>query len=77
MRVVLEVEVPDCRHVRDALAPDDEQAPPGIGISSTCVGEVLRYVVEAPQEPRMVLRVKNTVDDLLRHVKAVLGLSRG
>ncbi len=75
MRIVLEVEAPMCEHVRGALAPDDVGAPPGIEVRSLCRDGRLIYVVEVPQEPQALLRAKNTVDDVLRSLKAVLGLS--
>lgn len=75
MRIVLEVDTPTCGDVRGALAPDDAEAPPGVNVTSLCRDGRLIYIVEVPQEPQAVLKAKNTVDDVLRHLKAILGLS--
>ncbi|GAB6147788.1 KEOPS complex subunit Pcc1 [Stetteria hydrogenophila] len=72
-RAVLEVEDPHAEALARALEPDNLQAPSGVEVA--CRAEGRRLVCEALvdcSEPRGVLRLRNTLDDLILNLKAAL-----
>lgn len=78
VEVELRVDVKDCSNLARALSVDEVNLPRGIRTKITCNGDrELVYVVEAAlTDPRQVLSIWNTIDDLLRSLKALLSLDR-
>lgn len=68
----IRLETRDCLHIARALQPDNESTPPHIRVECRGVGEALECEVrvEGCGDPRRILTLRNTVDDLLASVKA-------
>lgn len=77
LRVSLRVRVKDCLSVVKALRVDETGLPSGIRTSIGCNGDELNYVVYAEvTNPRIILSAWNTIDDLLRNLKAILSIQQ-
>ncbi len=69
-RAIIEVEAP--RSVAEAVEVDNEVAPPWLRVSCTWQSGTVKctVVVEDCREPRRILSLRNTLDDLLIALKA-------
>jgi hypothetical protein len=75
LEVTLRIKVMDCSDVVKALMVDEVNLPKGIRTSIECSGDELRYTLRAEiGNPRNVLSAWNTIDDLLRNLKAILSI---
>jgi len=75
LEVTLRIRVMDCVNVAKALIVDEVGLPNGIRTSIECNGDELRYTLRAEVgNPRNVLSAWNTIDDLLRNLKAILSI---
>ncbi len=72
-RATLEARVRDPGSLARALEPDNRAAPPGITVECRSDDSVLVCVVEVDcSEPLGVLRLRNTIDDLLQDLSAAI-----
>ncbi len=71
---VIEVKTSDAIHLASALQPDNLTAPPHVTVN--CMAEglylVCRVTVLGCSDPRRILTLRNTIDDLLYSLKAAL-----
>jgi len=75
LEVTLRIKVIDCSDVVKALMVDEVNLPKCIRTSIECSGDELRYTLRAEVgNPRNVLSAWNTIDDLLRNLKAILSI---
>ncbi len=74
MRVSLYIEVgSECEVVVKSLMVDERDLPSGISTSMRCQDGVLIYEVSASiDEPSSILTAYNTLDDLIRNLRAAL-----
>lgn len=77
MTLELSIKVNHCEDALRALRVDEVNLPRGIRTSISCLGDELKYVVEADVDnPRVILTAWNTVDDFLRGLRALLGVDK-
>ncbi len=62
------------RALLDSIEPDNRPTPGWLRVECTANGNVLECIVEVEGcgDPRRVLSLRNTVDDLMQSVKAAL-----
>ncbi len=73
-RGVIEIESDAAEALLASLDPDNKTAPPGINVRCEASGNQLSCIVEVEDctGPRGIGTFRNTVDDILRSVKAAL-----
>ena len=69
----LELEVSDPESLWRALEPDNREAPPHLRVSCSPSSRALkcRVEVEGCEDPRRILTLRNTLDEILALAKAV------
>ncbi len=76
---VIVVETPYARALAEALEPDNRSTPPHVMVS--CQGGEdkvsCRVMVRGCEEPRRILTLRNTIDDLLISAKAAVDVLEG
>ncbi|MCE4600687.1 MAG: hypothetical protein F7C38_03900 [Desulfurococcales archaeon] len=71
---MIEVRTSDAIHLASALQPDNLAAPPHVAVSCTAEGIYLvcRVTVWGCEDPKRILTLRNTIDDLFYSLKAAL-----
>lgn len=75
MKVELEIEIetPHAREVEEALRVDNTDIPEGLKLSTYHNDKAIYIVAECDcEDPKRVLTLRNTVDEILTHIRAVL-----
>lgn len=70
----LRIESPDALHIVRAVQPDNRETPPHIRVSCQPLGGSVEciVVVEGCRDPKRIMTLRNTVDDLLLAVRAAV-----
>ncbi len=73
IEVEIEVDTPHAREVEEAVRVDNVDLPQGIQLTTYHTERAIFIVAKCEcDDPKKVLTLRNTIDDILTHIKTVL-----